>query len=131
MARQCDGKDRALHPRGAASIRNLQCPMMFGHNAAGNEETQTTPAAVGTLLAADKWLENPLHVSLRDASAIVANFNRGAVLVSADAHLDSAVLYGVFHGVVYEVTYRLNDSVRVRVENDGGVGVFVDEAPLA
>ena len=37
MARQCDGKNCALHPRGAASISNQQCPMMFGHNATGDE----------------------------------------------------------------------------------------------
>jgi hypothetical protein len=37
MARQCDGKDCALYPRGAASIGNLQCSMMFGHNATGDK----------------------------------------------------------------------------------------------
>src|SRR5690242_2431158 len=105
--------------------------MMFCYDATGDEQTQATPAAVRTLLAADKWLEYPLHIGLGDARAIVADFNRGRVLVLTNAHLDRAILYRVFDCIVYEVAHCLNDTVTVRVKDNGGIGMFVDETPLA
>jgi hypothetical protein len=75
--------------------------MMFGYDATGDEQAEAAPAAVGALLAADKWLENPLHVGLRDSSAIVANLYCGSILVRANAYFDGAILYRIFDGIVY------------------------------
>src|SRR6185437_11693770 len=112
---QCNGEDRALHPCGSPTVGNGQCSVMFGNDATSDKQAETTPAAIRTLVAADKWLENPLHVSLGDTSAIVADLYRGGVLVRADSHFDSTILYRVFDGIVHQIPYRLNDAVAVCV----------------
>src|SRR6185437_9749153 len=101
----------------------MQRPMMFSHDATGDKQTQATPAAVRALLAADKRLEYPFHVGLGNSSSIVADFYRGGVLVLANAHLDSAIFHRVFDSVIYEVAYRLNNTVTVCVYGDGGLGM--------